>query len=117
MKIPKDNILKKNFINREQIILRDFLAMERTTLANERTLFSYIRSSIYLGITAMAFFNVEGLSDVKCLSFVSLAISIFLLIFGISRYYTLKRKLQKFYNETKEHNRPTKKGKKQELRT
>ncbi|MFZ2282343.1 MAG: DUF202 domain-containing protein, partial [Lutibacter sp.] len=45
----KKNLKSKyKFENREKIILRDFLALERTRLANERTLFSYIRTSLYL---------------------------------------------------------------------
>ena len=32
----------------EELILRDYLAIERTKLANVRTLFSYIRTSLYL---------------------------------------------------------------------
>ena len=31
----------------EELILRDYLAIERTKLANVRTLFSYIRTSLY----------------------------------------------------------------------
>ncbi|MDH5381747.1 MAG: DUF202 domain-containing protein, partial [Cyclobacteriaceae bacterium] len=40
---------------KEEIILRDFLALERTTLANERTLFAYIRTSLYLILAGIAF--------------------------------------------------------------
>jgi putative membrane protein len=36
IKIPK---IVSDYKNKERIILRDFLALERTTLANERTLF------------------------------------------------------------------------------
>ncbi len=32
----------------EKLILRDHLALERTRLANERTLLTYIRSALYL---------------------------------------------------------------------
>ena len=38
----------RDFKPDEKVILRDYLAIERTRLANERTLLSYIRSSLYL---------------------------------------------------------------------
>lgn len=38
------------FKNQEKIILRDYLALERTRLANERTLFSYIHIYVPLYI-------------------------------------------------------------------
>ncbi|MFT4781527.1 MAG: putative membrane protein, partial [Pseudohongiellaceae bacterium] len=38
----------RDFEPDERVILRDYLAIERTRLANERTLLSYIRSSLYL---------------------------------------------------------------------
>ena len=37
-----------NFENDKELILRDHLALERTKLANERTLFAYIRMALYL---------------------------------------------------------------------
>ncbi|GAP67936.1 hypothetical protein BA6E_101382 [Bacteroidales bacterium 6E] len=43
--LPRLRLFSHTFENREQIILRDYLALERTRLANERTLLSYIRTS------------------------------------------------------------------------
>lgn len=92
-------VLNKNFKNNERIILRDFLAMERTTLANERTLFAYIRSSIYLSISAFAVLELKILADIQWISYLSITISVILLVFGIARYFTLRNKLQTFYND------------------
>jgi len=47
-KIKKAIQVTDEFTNEEKIILRDHLAMERTKLANERTLLSYLRSALYL---------------------------------------------------------------------
>lgn len=46
----------RDFKPDKEVILRDYLAIERTRLANERTLLSYIRSSLYLLLGGMAFF-------------------------------------------------------------
>jgi len=88
-----------DYKNREKIILRDFLALERTTLANERTLFAYIRTSLYLILGAIAFLKMESLETVKWLSYLSFGLSFIMIVYGLLRYYKLKHKLQKFYNE------------------
>jgi len=46
--------------NNEETIFRDYLVVERTRLANERTLLSYIRTSLYLLLGAIAFFSSKG---------------------------------------------------------
>ncbi|MEX0811650.1 MAG: DUF202 domain-containing protein [Chitinophagales bacterium] len=85
------------FENKEKIILRDFLAMERTTLANERTLFSYIRTSLYLILAGIAFLKLEDFADMKWLSYVVFVLSAFLVIGGLIRFQRLKNKLKDYY--------------------
>lgn len=92
-----------NFHNREKIILRDFLALERTSLANERTLFSYIRISIYLIIGGIAFLNIEDLKPVFWTGYISFGLSVFLLVYGIIRYRVLRHRLQQFYRSIDFH--------------
>jgi len=46
----------------EELILRDYLAIERTKLANVRTLFSYIRTSLYLLTAGIGIFQIESIS-------------------------------------------------------
>ncbi|WKV10692.1 DUF202 domain-containing protein [Marivirga harenae] len=96
LKIPK---IVPDYQNKEKIILRDFLALERTTLANERTLFAYIRTSLYLILGGIAFLKMESLQTVQWLAYLSFGISLIMIIYGIVRYFKLKRKLQKFYDE------------------
>ncbi|MEQ9262102.1 MAG: DUF202 domain-containing protein [Owenweeksia sp.] len=86
------------FDTKENIILRDFLALERTTLANERTLFAYIRTSLYLILGGIALLQLKEFDHLKWLGYTSFAISFILIFYGIIRYVVLKRKLQKFYN-------------------
>ena len=50
------------FENDKELILRDYLALERTRLANERTLFSYIRTSLYLLTAGIGIFQIESIS-------------------------------------------------------
>ena len=47
-----------NFENDKELILRDHLALERTKLANERTLFAYIRMALYLLTVGIGIFQI-----------------------------------------------------------
>lgn len=87
----------KKFENKEKIILRDFLAMERTSLANERTLFSYIRASLYLAIGGVAILEYEGFATFNWLSYVVFGLSLVLIFIGVFRYRRLKKKLDTYY--------------------
>ncbi len=87
------------FRNKDQIILRDFLALERTKLANERTLLSYIRASLYLLLGGIAILQLEGFTNIKVVGYISLGLTVVLLIIGISRYMRLNKKLLGFYGD------------------
>lgn len=99
----------KRFENREKIILRDFLAMERTSLANERTLFSYIRASLYMGIGGVAILEYEGFATFSWLSYVVFGLSLILIIIGLFRYRRLKKKLETYYKTMNIENEQQKK--------
>ena len=86
-----------DYENKEEIILRDHLAMERTKLANERTLLSYIRTSLYLLLGGIAFLGMNDLSDIRYLGYFSLSLSVVLLIIGIIRFLQLKKYIKSLY--------------------
>ncbi|MBN1755340.1 DUF202 domain-containing protein [bacterium] len=87
------------FKNKECIILRDYLALERTQLANERTLLSYIRASLYLVLGGIAFMQLKGFANIRWLGYLSLLTSVVLMAVGIIRFTTLNRRLNKIYTE------------------
>jgi putative membrane protein len=99
-KIKKMKLLQfgRDFKPDSEIILRDYLAIERTRLANERTLLSYIRSSLYLLLGGVAFFQLHIVPNFKYLAFVSLFFSVIFLVIGIYRFMILKKSLKKLYN-------------------
>lgn len=115
-RIKKIGRLYRTFENKERIILRDFLALERTTLANERTLFAYARSSLYLSLGAVAILQIEEISHLKWIAFVLFGISGFLVIYGTIRYVALRRKLTDFYDRMEEERLEARKGKESELK-
>ncbi len=87
----------EDFQLREQIILRDHLAMERTKLANERTLLSYIRTSLYLLLGGLALIGLKNNQDLIRLGYVSISMSVILLVIGVYRFHQLKRYLKRIY--------------------
>jgi|TARA_R110000782_G_scaffold268362_1_gene364658 putative membrane protein len=87
----------KDYQNKEDIILRDHLAMERTKLANERTLLSYLRASLYLLLGGIALLGLKDFQDLKFLGYIALSLSALLIIVGTIRFLQLKKQLERFY--------------------
>lgn len=108
MKItPKPKKMKllrfgRDFEPDQKVILRDYLAIERTRLANERTLLSYIRSSLYLLLGGIAFFQLKEFSNFKYLAFLSLIFSVIFFIIGVYRFTLLKKSLKQVYYKSEE---------------
>ncbi len=87
----------RDFKPDQDVILRDFLAIERTRLANERTLLSYIRSSLYLLLGSIAFFQLKDFPNFKYLAWLALVFCVVFLFIGVYRFLLLKRSLKKLY--------------------
>lgn len=104
-KITKLNLLNfgRDFKPDREVILRDYLAIERTRLANERTLLSYIKSSLYLllgGITAL---QLQSYPELEYLGIIALVFSAIFIFIGIYRFMILKKSLKKLYYMTENH--------------
>jgi len=100
----KDRLIKlvkftKDYEVTEDIILRDHLALERTKLANERTLLSYIRTALYLLLGGIAFLGMSELGEYQRFGYVSLGLSALLVVIGIVRFVQLSRHLKRMYGE------------------
>ena len=107
LKLKKQKLLRfgRDFNPDEKVILRDYLAIERTRLANERTLLSYIRSSLYLLLGSIAFFQLKGFPNFKYLALASLFFSVIFFVIGIYRFTLLKRSLKRLYYMSEEAKR------------
>jgi len=81
----------------KKMILRDYLAIDRTKLANQRTLLSYMRTSLYLVVSALALFNVKFLEEINYMGYFLLGLSILTFIFGIFNYRKFTKKIDKAY--------------------
>ena len=69
-----------------ELILRDHLAIDRTLLANERTLMSYLRSGVALFIAGISIINFSHEAWFTAMGFLCLPCAIITVLFGIVRY-------------------------------
>lgn len=99
-----NNPFKSTEIDEE--LIREHLALERTKLANERTILSYIRASLYLLIGGLALIQIKEYNHIKWIGYLSLFICVAFITIGIIRYIALDRKLKKLLRP---ENRPSKK--------
>ncbi|MFD1095042.1 DUF202 domain-containing protein [Salegentibacter chungangensis] len=99
-RVKLHNPFKSRIIDEE--LIREHLALERTKLANERTLLSYIRASLYLLLGGLALIQLKAYDDtVKWIGYSSLVVSVIFITIGISRYLVLLRKLNKLLRTDK----------------
>src|SRR5690554_3650558 len=74
----------------------EILALERTKLANERTLLAYIGASLYLLLGGIGLLQLKNFSHIHWLGYLALFICVVFLVVGIVRYILLYRRLNKW---------------------
>ena len=84
-------------MSENEMILRDHLAKDRTILANQRTLLSFLRTGLYLVVSAIAVFNVQVLEGISQLGYVLIGFSVLTVAFGIFNYYRFKKRINDLY--------------------
>ncbi|QTN39224.1 DUF202 domain-containing protein [Cryomorphaceae bacterium] len=94
--------MPKNPPVRDDLILRDYLAIDRTRLANQRTLLSFFRSGLYLFVTAVAVDRVPMLEDLKWLTAVMWALGVGVMLIGLINYLLMRRKILRAYRISEE---------------
>ncbi|NHJ46449.1 MAG: DUF202 domain-containing protein [Asgard group archaeon] len=85
---------------KDELILRDHLAIDRTTLANERNLLAYIRTSIAFvagGLAILRYItnNTLGLT----FGIILIVVGGFTLVFGVYRFIKFRLKITDINNE------------------
>lgn len=98
IKIPVVNDMKKGFyenFTKEELILRDHLAIDRTVLSNESTLLAYIRTSLAViaaGGTLIHFFSESYIDLLGAFLIIS---GIFILLWGYTRFKRMDKEIKK----------------------
>lgn len=87
---PTGTITQEN-----ELILRDRLALVRTKLANERTLFAYLRTSLYLLTAGIGILEVDSIRHLKAVAYFSICFSSVLLLLGLWKFWRLSKQLRK----------------------
>lgn len=91
-KSSKMDTPKKN-----EIPTKDWLAVVRTKLANERTFLAYFRTSIVFLASGVSIMRIELFEDVKLLGFFLLIISPITMVVGIVRLLSVRKAIKKSY--------------------
>ncbi|GAA0226498.1 DUF202 domain-containing protein [Metaclostridioides mangenotii] len=81
----------ENLLNK--LILRDYLALDRTKLANERTLLSYFRSFVGTFVAGAGFIKFIGDVIFVCIGIVFIVSSPAILSIGIYRFFQVRKNL------------------------
>ncbi|HAA13558.1 MAG TPA: hypothetical protein DCE41_18445 [Cytophagales bacterium] len=97
MKQMVDRQLEKEQEAHPEIILRDFLAIDRTRLANQRTLLSFLRTGLYLFVTALAVWKVDFLEDLAFLTGILIGLGAITMLVGVINYFTMRKKIARHY--------------------
>lgn len=82
---------------KEELITRDWLAIDRTRMANERTFLAYFRTFIVILGSGVAILRVEMLEDMFDLGIFLLIIAPIVLVIGIGRFIYVKRHIRKYH--------------------
>ena len=88
--IKKENIYRHK---KNDLILRDFLAADRTVLANERTFLAYIRTSLSLIVAGASFITFSDINFIVITGFLFFPASVYILITGFIRFFQIRHKL------------------------
>lgn len=82
--------------------IKDILAVDRTKLANQRTLLAYIRTSFYfigLGLTVI---GIESFEKLKFLAIPLFIISPMIILMGIISYFKEQKKIERMERRLQE---------------
>jgi len=86
------NPFKSRPIDEQRI--REHLALERTKLANERTLLSYTQAALYFLLGGLALLQLKEYAELRYIGYLALVFSGLFFIIGIWRYLALKVKMK-----------------------
>ena len=78
----------------KDLVLREFLAIERTKLANETTLLAYIRTGLYFLVAGSTLGHVIQTPFWKTAGTPLLMVGVGIMLFGVIKYWRVKRSIE-----------------------
>lgn len=76
---------------KKDLILRENLAIERTHLANQTTLLSFLRTSMYFFVAGLTIYQLLDFDSKVWVSFGMYTFSVILFVFGIYNFFKQRR--------------------------
>ncbi len=83
---------------KNSLITRDWLAIERTKLANERTFLAYFRTFIVLLAGGIGMLKIDLLSELRTLGVVLTLMSPLILLIGFWRLLRVRKVIRQHYS-------------------
>ncbi len=79
----------------DEKLIREHLALERTKLANERTLLSYTQAALYFLLGGLALVQLKEYEELIYIGYLALIFSVLFVTVGIWRFFVLRKKMKK----------------------
>jgi putative membrane protein len=86
--------------NSDKEKLSDWLALERTKMANQRTLLAMLRTGFYFLVMGLTVLTVEQLGDLRNYYWMFFIVGGVFIIIGIIHYFYNRNKLTKKYESS-----------------
>lgn len=83
----------------KKLILRESLALQRTTLANQTTLLAFLRTAMYFAVAGLSTRNVLQIENSFLIELAFYSISFVILVLGILNFF----KHKKMISENRKH--------------
>lgn len=91
----------------KQLILRDYLAIERTTLTNEATFLAYVRTGLTVSVVGITLFQLSGnYTPFEYLGVFMTLVGFYTLALGSARTIQMRNKINKFLRKREEIQKP-----------
>jgi putative membrane protein len=91
--LPPEQLIKTPM--NKDLILREKLALQRTVMANQTTLLSFVRTSMYFLVAGVSIKNLTTIKAGQSIEILFIAISVALLSIGFWNYFNQKKKIRK----------------------
>jgi len=78
----------------KDLVLREYLAIERTKLANETTLLAYIRTGLYFLVAGSTIGYLVITEFWKIVGTPLIVIGVIIMLFGVVRYFRLRKSIE-----------------------
>ncbi|HMU69687.1 MAG TPA: DUF202 domain-containing protein [Chitinophagales bacterium] len=85
--------MSKPFATNPELVLREELAIQRTTLANQSTFLSFIRTGLYFLLGGLSLTNLLKMNDAALMEVIMFSIAALLVIIGSFNYMHHQRKI------------------------